>query len=325
MNKINIPISNNHLFTLQVNISAGDIAYAMVTVRQLALNHLAIPNRLLVVDCCRPQRTKLVNPEIRFPEPLFSKKVDQICAIAEQLMEEQLFTDVYYLRPGDEFFKLLSKKYLNGIIHKTHGAGATAQMSYWAAIELVKTRYIIHYDGDLFFYQENGYEWWHDAVAMMDTEPLALFAIPRHAPPSDETGELPTFAEGTEIVTKNGYWLHNWFSTRMFLLDKGRLQHELPVVNGKVKWQLLLRKLPFRAFPLDPEIILFRRLGMEKGYRRIILQSEKAWLLHPLEKSKKFFNLLPLINESIQQNKVPKMQKGREDILMEAWESFLDA
>lgn len=312
-------------FTFQVNLSPGDVQYAAITVRELAKQHLTIPNRLLIVDCCKPQKTKLVNPALRFPEPAFSNKVDAICKLADEFMQENLFTQLHILMPGDKIFKKISKKYLNNVIKTTHGAGGTAQMAYWAGIELATTRYIIHYDGDMILYQENGFQWWEEAVRLMELEKGAIMAIPRHAPPTESTGDFPTFFEGTEIIAKEKYWLHNWFSTRNFLLDKFKLEEYLPLVKGKLLIELLLRKLPFRAFPLDPEIIFFRRLGITESQRRLILKTTKAWTLHPLTKPEKFIQILPELYASVNKKNIPTEQCGNEDIVLNTWLRFLNA
>ena len=310
-------------YTLQINISPGDLAYANYTVRELVRQHQIIPNKLLIVDCCKPQKTKLVDPSLRFPEPAFTQRVKAICELAEIFKNEHLFTDVKILLPEDPIFKLISKKYLSNLIKKTHGAGGTAQMAYWAGIEIPKTRYVIHFDGDMLFYQQQGFQWWKEAEILMSKEPMAFFSIPRNAPCLMKDDNLPTHFEGTEIIKKNTYWMHNWFSTRAFMIDKVKLEKELPLISGKILFQLLLRKLPFRAFPLDPEIILFRKLGIEKGYRRLILTSNKSWMLHPIDKSNNFINLLPLILEKVNQNIVPIEQYYFEDIKMAAWKKML--
>ena len=311
-----------NLFTFQVNISPGDILYAGIMVRELAQKHLSIPDRLLIVDCCKPKKTKMIDPDLRFPEPEFSLKVKLISELANQLLKEKLFTSVYFLKPGDEIFKIISKKYLNNIIKSTHGAGATAQMAYWAGIELASTRYVIHYDGDMILYQETGYKWWEEALKRMHLEDNVVMAVPRYSPPTTLTKNLPVYFVGTEIFAKDDYWVHNWFSTRIFLIDKIKLQQFLPLVTGKIFFELLLRKILFRAFPLDPEIILFKKLGKAKSQRRLILQSEKAWTLHPFSKPADYIKILSKILYNVNNNKFPTDQLGNEDIVLNAWVKF---
>lgn len=53
--------------TLQVNLSAGDVNYAALTVPALVQQHADIKKRLLVVDCCRPQKSRIMDPDVKIP------------------------------------------------------------------------------------------------------------------------------------------------------------------------------------------------------------------------------------------------------------------
>ena len=85
--------------TLQINLSPGDLRYAEMTVPALVAAHPEAAERLAVVDCCRPQRTKIVNPDSRFPEPEFSKKVERIIAMTENFQEKGIFDRIEFLHP----------------------------------------------------------------------------------------------------------------------------------------------------------------------------------------------------------------------------------
>lgn len=314
----------NSEVTLQINLSPGDVQYARRTVPAIVNAHKDINYKILIVDCCKPQKTKLVNPELRFPEPVFSNRVEEVVKIAEEFKLQGLFDEVYYLKPGDPLYLYLSKKYLNNLYSTTHGAGGTAQMAYWAAIELPKTRYVIHFDGDMLFYQSAGYKWWEEAVGHMKHDLEILFAIPRHAPPTTKTGDMPTYREGMQLTSHKDYWLQTWFSTRLFLVDRERLEKYLPLVKGKLKFELYLRKYLKRAFPLDPEIILFRTVGLCGSGKRLILKSENAWSLHPHSKPKEFVDALPIMISYVNNGIIPEAQKGREDILLDDWLKFIN-
>src|ERR1700744_289696 len=117
--------------SLQINLSPGDVAYAAQTVPALAGHHKNISKRLLIVDCCRPQRTKLLDPDKKFPLPAFNEQVATIVAISEKLLKDGIVSDLLFLWPGDELFSRISANYLNGVYDCTHGAGGTANMGYW--------------------------------------------------------------------------------------------------------------------------------------------------------------------------------------------------
>jgi len=307
--------------TLQINLSPGDRHYAHLTIPALVARHEDIKQRLLVVDCCRPQKTKLVDSDSKYPLPAFLAQVEEIISLSEGFLKEGLVSEVIYLQPGAPIFKQLSSKYLNGAYACTHSAGGTANMSYWAAMEIPQTRYIIHFDADMLFYQKPGYSWYQEAVAYLQEEPGAIFAVPRLCPPVDGGGpDAPSLQEGRPFQSFTGYWMNDWFSTRLFLLDKVRLQARLPLVKGWLKGELLARKYLKRAYPLDPEIILARSLWTTKD-RRIILKNSDAWALHPPEKGEYFLELLPHMLKRIADGKAPLQQQGREDVILNAWKS----
>jgi hypothetical protein len=97
--------------TLQINLSSGDLAYADRTVPALIAAHPEATERLLIVDVCKPQRTGIVDPEKRFPEPAYSQRATAIVELAEKLRTAGKVDRVIVLRPGDPLFRQLSRRY----------------------------------------------------------------------------------------------------------------------------------------------------------------------------------------------------------------------
>ena len=309
--------------TLQINLSAGDINYAALTVPALVEQHADIKKRLLIVDCCRPQKTKLLDPDVRFPKERFEQNLEKIISISGELLDKKIVSEVYYLKPGDPLVSYLSKKYLRGLYQDTHGAGGTGNMSYWAALEIPGTRYVLHYDGDILLYQQPGFSWVQEALPLMEENKDTLMAVPRLCPPVDASPDKPSLFEGRSFTSHNGYWQNDWFSTRHFLCDKQKLEKYLPLVRGKVMAELLLRKYGRRAFPLDPEILMFKSIAPRHG-KRIILKSDKAWITHPVDKSAAFVNALPQFISLISKGHTPAEQRGHEDMNLDAWRNYLE-
>lgn len=307
--------------TLQINISPGDVNYAALTVPALVSNHRDIKKRLLIIDCCRPQRTKLVDPDLKFPIHIFDKNVKKITEISEELLRNNIVTDLYYLFPNDPLYKRLSEKYLDNIYHCTHAAGGTANMSYWAGIELVETKYVLHYDGDIILYQKVGYSWVEEATKLMENQENVIMAVPRLSPPIPNS-DLPSYSEGRQNISYEKYWLNDWFSTRHFLLNKDKLNDFLPLVRGKVKLELLLRKYGKRAFPIDPEILLFKSLGT-RGCKRLMLKNNNAWVTHPANKPEVFIKVVEQIIAEVSHGDFPIEQQGLENIDLAAWVKFI--
>lgn len=305
--------------TLQINISPGDIRYAALTVPTLVAKHRNIAKRLLVVDCCRPQKTKIIDPDRRYPKAEFEQKVLKVIAIAEKLLADGVVTEVYFLKPDTPLIPILAKKYLRNLYHVTHSAGGTANMSYWAGIELPSTRYVLHYDGDMLIYEAENYDWVSEALQLMNKDEQVVMAVPRLCPPiTDGITQTSSFHEGRPLIDHPDFWLSDWFSTRHFLLDKQKFNQYLPLPKGKVLLHLLLRKYGKRAFPIDPEILIFKSMA-PRGAKRLLLKNKAAWLLHPTDKGQDFIDLLPQLIEAINRGESPEAQIGYEDLNLKAW------
>lgn len=315
-----------HDVTLQINLSPGDIAYARTTVPSLVEAHRAnVDETIAIVDCCRPQRTKIVDPDRRFPAVEFSQRVEQIRAIAEELKAQGYLDRIVYLHPHDPLLSVLSQKYLRNIVRETHDYGGCALMSYLAALEVPTTRYVLHYDADMLLYQAPGYDWSVEARYLIDRQPQAVAASPRISPPfnqDDRVPDAPSLHEGRPLIPVEGGWRNDWFSTRCFLFDRHKLSEYLPLLQGRTLLETLIVKYLNRGYPRSPEIMLFQQVGRSGGWR-INLKSDRAWLLHPATKPPRYIELLPQIQYEIQQHRIPERQRGYADIILSAWEEFL--
>ncbi len=316
-----------HNVTLQINLSPSDIAYAHLTVPNLVTAHRAnVDETLAIVDCCRPQKTKIIDPDIRFPEPQFSQKVQKIVRIAEELKAKGYLDRIVYLHPGNSLQPVIARKYLGNWVNETHDYGACALMSYLAAFEATTTSYLIHYDADMLLYQAPNYDWSVEAKYLIDKYPQAVAASPRISPPFHQENHLPdapSVHEGRPLIPVKGGWCNDWFSTRCFLVDKEKLNRYLPLIQGRLILQTLAIKYLNRGYPRSPEIMLFQRIGRAGGWR-LNLKSEQAWLLHPATKPPRYLELLPKIQQLVMKNQVPVEQKGQADINLSAWEKLFE-
>lgn len=216
--------------TLQVNICPGDIAYAQQIIPRLVERYRnACCETLAIVDLCPPQSTQFLNSAKRFPPEEFAKKVAVLKQIVEQWQAEKLFDRVVYLMPESGLFRSLSQKYLQGIVSETHDCYGHALMSYFAGLDLPKTRYVLHFDADLIIHGSS--DWLTEAVERLETMPNVIAVSPRISPPSSTTESTPSVCDHIEggwlstwasQWTESG-WLSDWISTRCFLIDRERL------------------------------------------------------------------------------------------------------
>jgi hypothetical protein len=70
--------------------------------------------------------------------------------------------------------------------------------------------------------------------------------------------------------------------------------------------------------------MLWMTTGRERGYR-LILSTEKAWLLHPIWKPDDYPTWVPPIINSVEQNRVPDAQVGKTELQLKLWQEFLGA
>ena len=312
--------------TLQINLSAGDIAYADLMVRSLVAAHRAsVVKTMAVVDCCRPQRTKIVDPATRFPPGIFEERVARIRRIAETLQAEGVLDDVRYLCPGDPLIDHLSERYAGSWIRETHDYGGCGFMSYFAGLELPETRFVIHYDADIVLHQSPDQDWAVEARALMLEDEQLVAATPRIAPPirDREADEANIFDTVLPVTRATGGWRDPWFSTRCFLIDRERLSSYLPLVRGLTLAEVLAVRYLNRGYPRSPEILMYRTIGKWGRGRRLMLANEQAWFIHPHSKPPRYLELLPQILAHVQRNDVPDEQRGRPEIDLPAWEAHL--
>lgn len=316
----------NKDITLQINLSAGDIKYADIMVRDLVSKHTEVKEVLLIVDCCKPQKTVSVDPNILFPEPEYSNKIEKIKDISEKLLKDGVVSTVYYVHPDDELLKVVIKNYLNKNFPETHDAKATPVLSYLLPLEILNTRYMVHYDADMLLYQKKDCFWTIDAINIMNKYENVLFATPRVAPPFADllkTDDATSLHKGPVPHPVEGGWLINWFSTRCFLVDNYKLQKLLPLINTRIYIELIIRKIFQRSFPMATEMLFHKTLG-NLGYRRLDLSSENYWLIHPENKDKKYITNLPKIIDYISNNNFPEGQSGWENLNDNLWYDYIE-
>ena len=315
-----------HEVTLQINLSPGDIAYALLTVPALVEAHCAnVDETLAIVDCCRSQITRYVRSDRKLSEPEFNQRVERICLLAEDLKAKGYLDRIVYLQPGSSLQQTLSRKYFSNWVRETHDYSGCALMSYLAAFEVITTRFVLHYDGDMLLYQAPDYDWSVEARYLMDKEPRAVAATPRLSPPlsnHSNTPDTPCVNSVRPLKQVKGGWRDDWFSTRCYLIDREKLYGYLPLLQGWFLINTLAAKYMNRGYPRTLEMMLFKQVGGVGGWR-LILKSKQAWLLHPATKPPRYIELLPQIQQCLQQGQVPVEQKGLVDIHLAAWEDYL--
>jgi len=223
--------------TLQINLCAGDAAYAAKTVPPLieAIRPV-VDEVLLVMDCCLPQASPVFRPGERFSRAAFAERLALVKDLCLEWQNEGLVDLVEFIEPGSEMVRTLNRKYTGHDTAWTHDHLGHAFTAYFAAWDLPKTRYVLHCDADVFLYDGTRNAWIADAVNFLEEHEDVVSVCPRIAPPADEAGVmvhvgardsgwLPTWS----LQKQEGGWSSNWLSTRMHFIDRERLAALLPL------------------------------------------------------------------------------------------------
>lgn len=228
--------------TLQVNLCAGDLAYADQTVPALVATHRPdVREVLLVADACRPQSTPVLHAPERIPAAPFAERVVQLRALCARWLVEKQVDRVVWLEPEPARIRELNRKYCGLATAWTHDHLGHAFAAYFAGWELPGTRYVLHCDADILLHQAPGYSWLRAAVAVLGREPKMLAVSPRIAPPLSPAdsrmvdldapgiGWMPTW----RLTPATDGWRSEWFSTRCHLMDRTRLGELLPLTPAR--------------------------------------------------------------------------------------------
>jgi hypothetical protein len=309
--------------TLQINLSPGDVNYAHLTVPALVAEHSSIAKRLLVVDCCKSQKTKLLDPNKKYPEPHYTENVLKIKHIANNLLANGIVSDVHFIEKNDPLIVFTAKKYFKNIVKETHEYGGIGITSYLAGLELCKTRYVLHFDGDMLIYQSANFLWYKKGLELLVQNEDCVSVNPGIAPLGNLSLSKPSYNHWSKFKQVEEGFKDEFFSARQFLIDKDRLEKLLPILKGPALLETLLVKYLNRGYPRAVENVFFKRFKFAGKYR-FMMNSKDCWVLHPLNKPQEYIQILPQIIESVRTGNVPEEQLGYENINLEAWINYLD-
>ena len=227
--------------TLQINLCAGDAEYAGKTVPPLVEAFRGKVDEVLVVlDCCLPQASPVFRPSERFDPAMFADRLERVRDLCERWREAGTIDRVEALAPGDPRIAQLNEKYTGEDTPWTHDHWGHAFTAYFAAWEFPRTRYLLHFDADIFLYDATQGSWLRDAIRFLGEHPEVVALTPRIAPPptdrskmveigAKDSGWLPTW----QLEKVADGWKSNWLSTRFHFLDRERLQALLPLVPSR--------------------------------------------------------------------------------------------
>jgi len=341
--------------TLQINLCAGDLAYAEQTVSALAATHRPdVAEILVVADGCRPHSTPTLNVDERFHADEFARRITKLEALCAHLQSAGFIDRVAWLRPDPSALRDLNRRYCGVVTSRSHDHLGHAFSAYFLGWDAARTRYVAHFDADIVLWQQPGFSWLRRATALLETDAALLAASPRIAPPPLDHGMVHAEAEGSgwlpswPLEKVSGGWRSPWFSTRCHVMDRSRLAKQLPLASTRgprrerraaaidralsavyrrgelSRPHRICRSLAARIppFPLPPEVLLHEH-AQAKGLACLYLDDPRAWFIHPDTKPERFLRLLPqLLAYATGRGVYPPDQCGVSGIRFTAWEAF---
>ena len=338
--------------TLQINLCAGDLAYAERTVRALVATHRPdVREVVIVADACRPQSSPLLDAARRFPAAEFAARIDKLRGLCASLEAEGLVNRVAWLEPEAEALRRLNARYCGVATPCSHDHLGHAFSAYFLGWDSARTRFVAHFDADILLWQQRGFSWLRAAAEALQRDDSLVAASPRIAPPPDDGELVRVHANGsgwspTWPLARGAHgWRSPWFSTRCHLLDRERLARVLPLrgrrphgrdaaidrmlrplyAAGGWRETWLGRRIVGRIppFPLPPEVLLHEH-AQAAGFGCLYLHDPRAWFIHPDTKPDVFLRLLPdLLAVAAGRGEYPPAQRGVSGVQFAAWEQFL--
>ena len=184
-------------------------------------------------------------------------------------------------------------------------------------------QYVLHLDSDMIFYEAPDFSWIQEGVRIMEEYDDILCVLPRGGPPTDDN----SLNQGTtpyQIDEKRGLYLFKNFTSRYYLINRERFLSLLPLKPLWLSWREQVKSRLFgNGKMLCWEAMVEHALSKSPMWRADLM-TDRAWSLHPGDRSQEFYKLLPKIIDSVNQNEFPEEQRGHFDLRLSDWKHFLN-
>ena len=185
------------------------------------------------------------------------------------------------------------------------------------------SKYILHLDCDMIFYEEPAFSWVQEGIRVMEENENILCVLPRGGPPTKD-GFLHQGTTPYQVDEKRELYLFKNFTSRHYLIHRERFLSLLPLKPLWLSWREPIKSRLFgNGKMLCWETMVEHALAKSSMWRADLM-TDQAWSLHPGDRSEEFYQLLPKIIDSINQNEFPEDQRGHFDLRLSDWKNFLN-
>ena len=185
------------------------------------------------------------------------------------------------------------------------------------------SKYVLHLDSDMFFYEAPGFSWIQEGVRVMEENDNILCVLPRGGPPTHDS----SLNQGTthyEIDKKRGLYLFKNFTSRHYLIHRERILNLLPMKPVWLSWREPIKSRLFGNGKMLCWETMVEQAVEKSSFWRADLMTDQAWSLHPGDRSQLFHRMLPQILSRVGKNQFPEGQRGHFDLQLEKWSLFLN-
>ena len=184
-------------------------------------------------------------------------------------------------------------------------------------------KYILHLDCDMIFYEAPAFSWVQEGIRIMEENEDILCILPRGGPPTKD-GSLHQGTTPYEVDEKRGLYLFKNFTSRHYLIHRERFLSLLPLKPLWLSWREPIKSRLFGNGKMLCWESMVEQALAKSGMWRADLMTQKAWSLHPGDRSGEFYKLLPQIIDSVNRNEFPEEQRGHFDLRLSDWKHFLN-
>jgi len=222
-----------------------------------------------------------------------------------------------------EEIKTTNTKYLGYPFKETHCFRGYPIFGSFKQFTDISTKYLLHLDCDMIFYEEPDFSWIQEGMRIMEENEDILCVLPKGGPPTKD-GNLHQGTTEYQIDKKRDLFLFKNFTSRHYLIHRERFLSLLPLKPLWLSWREPIKSRLFGNGKMLCWEAMVEHALEKSDLWRADLMTNQAWSLHPGDRSEEFYQLLPQIIDSVNQNEFPEEQRGHFDLRLSDWKHFLN-
>ncbi|MBD2744810.1 hypothetical protein [Coleofasciculus sp. FACHB-1120] len=306
--------------SLWILVARTDLPFMMHTIPHLVkMSKLKFSERVLAVDTAPLTGDKVGRPGIGTLEELRER--------CDRLLRDGVVDKVVDIDYSGAYHDRVYRKHFGSRIRYTHNYKGYPILGTIFHIEEAQGDYMLHYDSDMLLHQQPDYSWVEEGIKLMQQNPEVMAIRPLTGPPTEDGSMYQRMPYERD---PHGFYTFKFFSSRIYLIDKKRFDKLLPLpVLWRPYRQKIANRLPVRLQTilnniagkgaLDSwEVMVSNQLEATQ-YVRGVLDSPKAWTVHPKDRGSEFIEALPKIIEKVETGWYPPEQAGHYDLQLKYW------